>query len=50
MSCDELMALGLEFVETGPIMSSLIVGTPKTTTGKPLSTRTLIQIIYRKIK
>lgn len=50
MSCDELIALGLEFVEKGPIISSLIVGTPKTTKGKPLSTKALIQIIYRKIK
>ena len=50
MSGDELIALGLEFVEKAPITSSLIIGTPKTTKGKPLSTKTMIQVIYRKIK
>jgi SAM-dependent methyltransferase len=50
MSCDELIALGLELVEKAPITPSLIVGTPKTTKGKPLSTKTMIQLIYRKIK
>ncbi|MDM8557250.1 hypothetical protein [Candidatus Parabeggiatoa sp. HSG14] len=50
MSCDELIALELEFVEKTPITPSLIVGTPKTTKGKPLSTKTMIQLIYRKIR
>ena len=50
MSCDELIALELEFVEKAPIKPSLIVGIPRTTKGKPLSTKTMIQLIYRKIK
>jgi hypothetical protein len=42
---EELLALGLEFVEKGPVEPSLIVGVPKTTTGKLLSTKVMIQVI-----
>ncbi|RKZ48772.1 MAG: hypothetical protein DRR16_29640 [Candidatus Parabeggiatoa sp. nov. 3] len=50
MSSEELLTLGLEFMEKGPAPPSLIVGVPKTTTGKLLSTKVMIQVIYRKIK
>lgn len=50
MSSEELLTLGLEFMEKGPVEPSLIVGVPKTTTGKLLSTKVMIQVIYRKIK
>ena len=39
ISIEELMKLGFELLEQGPIEPSLIVGQPKSTTGKSLSTK-----------
>ena len=50
ISPNELLALGFELVEQGIADSSLIVGEPKSTTGKPLDTTVMIQAIFRKIK
>ena len=49
ISIEELMKLGFELLEQGPIEPSLIVGQPKSTTGKPLSTKRMVQAILRKM-
>lgn len=49
-SPDELLALGFELVEQGAAEPSLIIGEPKSTTGKPLDTTVMIQAIFRKVK
>ncbi|GEM_PF-1153636 len=48
-SSEELTELGLELVKPTAMDSSLIVGQPKTTKGKPLNTKVMISVIYRKM-
>jgi hypothetical protein len=50
ISPKQLLELGFELVELEPIDPSLIIGTPKNTTGKPLDTSVMIHALFRKIK
>jgi len=47
---NELLMLGFELVKLGSVEPSLIIGTQKNTTGKPLDTSIMIQAQFRKIK
>ncbi len=51
VSPNELLMLGFELVKRASVEPSLIIGTPKNTTGKPLDTSVMIQALFiRKIK
>jgi len=50
ISPNELLMLGFERVKLSSVEPSLIIGTPKNTTGKPLDTSIMIQAQFRKIK
>ncbi|MEK8016384.1 MAG: hypothetical protein VSS75_005910 [Candidatus Parabeggiatoa sp.] len=50
VSPNELLMRGFELIKVGSVEPSLIIGTPKNTTGKPLDTSIMIQALFRKIK
>ncbi|WP_449222322.1 RHS repeat-associated core domain-containing protein, partial [Sulfidibacter corallicola] len=49
LSKEELRKMGFEKISHGSIVDDLILGTPKTTTGKPLDTSVMIQVTLRKL-
>jgi SAM-dependent methyltransferase len=45
----QLRGLGWEFIDESPASEALKFGTPRSTTGQRLDTRTFIQITYRRL-
>jgi len=50
ISANELFMLGFEQVKLSSVEPSLIIGTPKNTTGKLLDTSVMIQALFRRNK